>query len=403
MTPIVKELSALILQHAWQTAFATAIDDVKRHRVAALAHINSLSDYLQFIDEMVRWAPRESGDSRMVHDKLVEFYFFLDQPSLLALQSPVQPTEPTEPTQLNERHGSRAELLPLSPLSPLLPLSPLSRWIVEYAKAWGEYLDTDASAVHIFSFHSNPAFRWHDYMPPPSGYKTFNQFFARHVKPGYRPVAQPHSHSVVVAPADAVFLGQWPICAESTIHVKGLRWTIAQLLDGSPYADRFANGVFTHSGLRTFDYHRWHAPVEGCVLEARVIQGQAYLEVNTVEKDGIVSLTAVEGTGYQFVQMRGLVVLDSPVGLVACLPVGMAQVSSVVITAEVGKLIRKGEEMGYFQFGGSDFVMLFEASARVEFSCEMEAHSLQGSAVGVCMGGVSGQPVRPTRIQGEVL
>jgi phosphatidylserine decarboxylase len=368
VTPIVKKLRALILQHGWQTAFSCAIDDVKRHRVAALAHINSLSDYLQFIDDMVRWAPRESGDSRMVHDKLVEFYFFLDQPSLLALQSPVQPTE------ADQVHSARADL------------TPLSRWIVEYAVAWGEYLDTAESAVHVPSFQSNPAFRWHDYMPTPSGYKTFNQFFARHVKPGYRPVAAPHSHSVVVAPADAVFLGQWPICAESTIRVKGLRWTIAQLLDGSPYADRFANGVFTHSGLRTFDYHRWHAPVEGCVVEARVIKGQAYLDVNTVEKDGIVSLTAVEGTGYQFVQMRGLVVLDSPVGLVACLPVGMAQVSSVVITAEVGRTLRKGEEMGYFQFGGSDFVMLFEACAQVDLRCEMEAHSLQGSGLGQCRG-----------------
>jgi phosphatidylserine decarboxylase len=375
MTPIVKELHALILQHGWQTAFASAIDDVKRHRVAALIHIDMLGDYLQFIDEMVRWAPRENGDSRMVHDKLVEFYFFLDQPSLVALQSPIQPRPADQSGRVQP------------------DLSPLSRWIVDYAKAWGDYLDTAESAVHVFSFHTNPAFRWHDYMPPPSGYKTFNQFFARHVKPGYRPVAQPHSHNVVVAPADAVFLGQWPICAESTIHVKGLRWTIAELLDGSPYAHRFANGVFTHSGLRTFDYHRWHAPVEGTVLEARVIKGQAYLDVNTVEKDGVVGLTAVEGTGYQFVQMRGLVVLDSPVGLVACLPVGMAQVSSVVITAEVGRPIRKGEEMGYFQFGGSDFVMLFEASARVEFSCDMEAHSLQGSEVGRCLGATGTGPL----------
>ena len=45
-------------------------------------------------------------------------------------------------------------------------------------------------------------------------------------------------------------------------------------------------------------------------------------------------LEARDGTGYQFVQTRGLVVIDSPIGLVACLPMGMAQVSSVVITAE---------------------------------------------------------------------
>ena len=54
---------------------------------------------------------------------------------------------------------------------------------------------------------------------------------------------------------------------------------------------------------------------------------------------------------------------------------------SVVITAEVGKAMRKGEELGYFQFGGSDFVMLFEAAAQVHFNCGEEEHFLQGSAV----------------------
>lgn len=363
MEPIVKKLRALILEQGWQTAFASAIDDVQLHKVPSLMRIQSLNDYLQFIDDMVHWAPCELTDSRMVHDKLVEFYFFFCQPSLTALQSPIEPASTRQPhDRINE-------------------LSPLTAWIVEYAQAWGAYLDTPQSAAHVDSFRTNPAFRWNDYMPPPSGYQTFNQFFARHVKPGYRPIASADAAEVVVAPADAVFLGQWPISSESAIDVKGLRWTIAQLLDGSPYADRFANGVFSHSGLRTFDYHRWHAPVAGKVLEARLIKGQAYLDVKTVSNDGVVGLTAVEGTGYQFVQMRGLVILESAVGLVACLPVGMAQVSSVVITAEVGKAMRKGEELGYFQFGGSDFVMLFEAAAQVHFNCGEEEHFLQGSAV----------------------
>ena len=371
MQAIVQTLHTLIVEQGWQTAFDVAIADVKRQQVATLKHVHSLSDYLRFIDDMVCWAPREVGDSRLVHDKLVEFYFFLDQPSLKALQSPIQPVVSNGSLQV--RLGDHAPAA----------LSKLSQWIVDYAQAWGEFLDSTESAVHVDSFRTNPAFRWHDYMPTPSGYKTFNQFFARHVKPGYRPVAGANKAGVVVAPADAVFLGQWPISKESSINVKGLRWTMAQLLDGSPHAHRFANGVFTHSGLRTFDYHRWHAPVAGTVVEARLIKGQAYLEVHTVVNDSLVSLTAVEGTGYQFVQMRGLVVLESALGLVACLPVGMAQVSSVVITAELGKTLRKGEEMGYFQFGGSDFVMLFEAAAGVQLHCEAEQHFLQGSAIGL--------------------
>jgi len=79
--------------------------------------------------------------------------------------------------------------------------------------------------------------------------------------------------------------------------------------------------------------------------------------------------------------------------LVACLPVGMAQVSSVVITAEVGVELHKGEEMGYFQFGGSDFVMVFEQSSSIELACTPDTHYVQGSAIGHCRH----RPHLPTR------
>lgn len=358
MSPIIDELVALIAAHGWQPRFGAAIKQAKAYGVQSLSHITTLDDYLRFIDEMVRWAPRESGDSTLVHDKLVEFYFILDQPPLRELQSAVEPS--------SVANG----------------LTPLSKWIADYAGAWGDYLDTAESAVHVESFQSDPAFRWHDYMPPPSGYRTFNQFFARHVKPGYRPVADSDDPSVIVSPADAVFLGGWRVTPESEITVKGMRWAIADLLKGSPFADRFANGLFTHCALRTFDYHRWHAPLAGRVVDARLIRGQAYLDVKVEGAGSSTRLEAVEGTGYQFVQMRGLVVLQTSHGLVACLPVGMAQVSSVVITAEIGRRLQKGEEMGYFQFGGSDFVMVFEDRCKAQLECQKGAHYFQGSAIG---------------------
>ncbi len=60
---------------------------------------------------------------------------------------------------------------------------------------------------------------------------------------------------------------------------------------------------------------------------------------------------------YQIDQERGLIVIDSPeVGLVAVLPVGMCFVSSVNLTPEVGARLQKGDEFGFFLFGGSDIV-----------------------------------------------
>ena len=366
---IVASLVELIDEHGWRDRFELAVQQLRAHEIEALAGIRTLDDYIAFLDGMVTWAPREHHDSLLVHDKLVTFHFLLDQPALRPLQSPPDRDSATP------------------------ALTPLSAWIVDFARAWGSYLDTPASAAHVDTFRMNAAFRWDDYMAPPSGYLTFNQFFARHVKPGRRPVDALCDDEVLVSPADASFVGQWPVDVDSTIRVegatlplKGLRWSLEQLLAGSPWADRFAGGVVTHSALRTFDYHRWHAPAAGTVLEARVIQGRAWLDVevqtSTLYGRRVNKIEAVEGTGYQFLQTRGLVVLETAAGLVACLPVGMAQVSSVVITAEAGAVLRKGEEMGYFQFGGSDFVMVFEACCGVRLDGRPQQHVPQGRSIG---------------------
>ncbi len=300
-----------------------------------------------------------------MYQKIIQFYYVVDVEPLKSLQSPVAPV--VDPEKLTE----------------------FSKWIVEFANAQGDYLDTEESVSRVETFYTSPAFNMEEYVAPPSGYKTFNQFFARHVKPGYRPIAAIDDPSVIVAPADSAFVGWWQIDNESeiTVESKGLQWSIAQLLEGSEYADAFKGGIFTHSFLNTFDYHRWHAPVPGKVLESRVIQGQAYLDVDVVQKKNaegkeVNVLNALDGTGYQFVQTRGLAVIDSPIGLVACLPMGMANVSSVVMTAEKGVTLRKGEELGYFQFGGSDFVMVFERSSNVYLHWQPNVHVLQGSAVG---------------------
>jgi phosphatidylserine decarboxylase len=369
MHAIVEDLVTLIDQHGWRNLFQAAIKNAQCHDVHSIKGIQALDDYLAWIDALVSWAPRERGDTHFIYDRLAEFYFFLDQEPVKSLQSPIRP---------GEGHQK---------------LTPLSAWIKAYARAWGSYLDTVDSAKEVDSFRTNPLFNWDEYMPPPSGYFTFNQFFARHVKPGMRPIAGLSDDHVLVSPADSTFVGWWQIneqskiCVEkNTLDIKGIQWSIHQLLEGSAYADRFRGGIFTHSFLNTFDYHRWHSPVQGRILEARVIQGQVYMDigVKSAMLDGRPQnvLDARDGTGYQFVQTRGLVVVDSPIGLVACLPMGMAQVSSVVITAEAGQTLRKGEELGYFQFGGSDFVMVFERASNVQLVSQAHIHYKQGSWIG---------------------
>jgi len=161
--------------------------------------------------------------------------------------------------------------------------------------------------------------------------------------------------------------------------VKGVTWPIAKLLDGSPYQDAFKDGIYTHSFLNVDDYHRYHVPVAGTIKEIRNVHGRVYMDV-VRRPDG--SLDVIDGETYQQNQERGLVVIDSPVvGLVAVLPIGMSFVSSVNLTPELGATLQKGDEFGYFLFGGSDMVMLFQ-SKKVVLDAEVGKKYLQGQRIG---------------------
>jgi phosphatidylserine decarboxylase len=252
-------------------------------------------------------------------------------------------------------------------------------WMKKYVEALGQFLDTPASAAGISSFTKRPNFHVDDYIAGPSGWLTFNQFFAREVKPGKRPIAAPFDNKVIASPADSVFAGAWDIDADSKVTAKGVTWPIAKLLEGSPYQDAFKNGIYTHSFLNLDDYHRYHLPVAGEIKEVRTIEGRVYM--NVVRKpDG--SLDVIDGETYQYNQERGVIVIDSPdAGLVAVLPIGMAVVSSVTLTPDKGAKLQKGDEFGYFMFGGSDIVMLFQ-NKKVVIDAEVGKKYLQGQRIG---------------------
>ena len=368
-SPVVEELVELIRQNRWKKDFEKAVANARKYKIAQLSDIRSLDDYLNWIDGLLHWVPTEDHAGREVYNHLCKFYFVLDQPPIKALQTRVVP-HPSMP-----------------------PLSPLSAWMVRYANAMGAFLDTPESLTpaSLKSFDDSPTYNMDDYMVPRGGWKTFNQFFARNFKPGFRPVAAVADPRVIVSPADSTFAGQWEIRTDSHVTVKNLHWRISELMEGSPYKDRFVNGQFMHAFLGPNDYHRQHAPVPGTVLEARVIPGQVYLQVIAQPVPGdpegrhvlqmVRQFDAPDDAGYQFAQARGLIVLDSPIGLVAVLPIGMCQVSSVVITAEEGVTLRKGEEVSYFQFGGSDIIVLFEAKSNVSFTAQPNVHYKMGTRI----------------------
>jgi phosphatidylserine decarboxylase precursor len=275
-------------------------------------------------------------------------------------------------------------------------------WLVGYADVWGEFLDTtgsfDQQILRSFADDS-PKYRVQDSMIDgrpnnPSGWLTFNQFFARELNPGLRPVADPATNCTAVAPADCTYKQRYRIGPDSSIPAITIKGThtyanVKDLLAGSRYADAFADGYFVHFFLGPYSYHRFHTPVAGTVEECYPVQGKVYLKVQ-LAGDQFQAYDASQGA-YEFAQARGILTIDTStapggnVGVVAVIPVGMCQVSGVNMTHVAGTGCLKGDEFGYFTFGGSDIIVLFQAGTDPQFAGKFDQpsppYSLYGTEI----------------------
>jgi phosphatidylserine decarboxylase len=388
-----------LLEASLQKAKSTAqggdparnIEHLDRGLFEALDWPTTFDAYCQFLVEFARWIPQQSSnpiwlapgseEHQEVYDRLCHFYWLIDQPV-----------------------GHRETVVQDIPW--------FRDWLVEYASAWGAFLDTSESFSEeiLQTFLANaPKYRVADSMigdPPrpnaPSGWLTFNQFFARELNPGLRPIAAPTENAVVTAPADSTYKAHYPIAADSTIPsivIKGTHKyaSVRDLLAGSRYGEVFAGGAFIHFFLGPYSYHRFHTPVAGLVEECYPIRGRVYLKVQIAgptpgtRGHQFQAYDASEGA-YEFTQARGVITIDtsaSPygnVGVVAVVPVGMCQVSGVNMTHRIGQECRKGDEFGYFTFGGSDIIILFQAGTNprynpVFFATGSPPYSLYGSMI----------------------
>ncbi|MCH5246513.1 MAG: phosphatidylserine decarboxylase [Muribaculaceae bacterium] len=366
--PIVQELVELIKQNGWEDKFKQAIAKTASYNIEGMEDVKDLDSWLNWINMFVTWIPKENRWGNLCLEYLCKFFFVFDQSPVKELQNAVVPHDVEQ------------------------PLTPLSAWLKKYMIAQGEFLDKPESLTPetLQTFRDAPNYNLDEYVEPRGGWKSFNEFFARVTKPGYRPIAAIDDDTVIVAAAEATFSGQWEVNSNTGVECKGLYWKIEELLEGSAYKDAFKGGMWTHSFLNTNDYHRQHAPVSGKVVEARVIQGTTYVNISAEPVPGQPGKTKIKReqiyapdmAGYEFMQTRGCIIIDNPVvGLVAVLPIGMSNVSSVVLTAEVGRTLHKGEEISYFQFGGSDYVMVFQEKANVSFTAQPGVHYKVGTRI----------------------
>jgi phosphatidylserine decarboxylase len=259
---------------------------------------------------------------------------------------------------------------------------PYRTWLINFVKEWGLYLSKEGSWKDAYYKKALEDERfglkkgWYE---DPSNWKTFNDFFARYLKsPDQRPIASPEDPSIVSSPADSKPQGVWKIdndsniVPESGITIKSTIFkSVAELIgEESAYRNSFANGTLTHTFLDVDDYHRYHFPISGTIKEVRIIQSDdAVGGMITWDAKSRKYILDANIPGWQNIETRGCVIIENKkYGLAALLPIGMSQISSVNFekTVKVGNTVKKGDMLGYFLFGGSDMVMLFQS--KVDFT-----------------------------------
>jgi phosphatidylserine decarboxylase len=191
-------------------------------------------------------------------------------------------------------------------------------------------------------------------------YKTFNEFFYRALKPEARPIAP--GARVAAFPADGRHLAIPDVDQAAGFYVKGMKFTLAELLGDAGLAQKFVGGAMVISRLCPVDYHRFHFPVDGVPNESRLINGWLY---------SVSPVALRRNVRYLVENKREVTLIDSPeFGTVAMLEVGATNVGTIRQNYVPGRSVAKGAEKGLFAFGGSCVITLFQRG-RIRFDADL--------------------------------
>src|SRR5487761_1690499 len=204
------------------------------------------------------------------------------------------------------------------------------------------------------------------------GFASWNDFFTRRFKDGERPVASPDDDKVIVSACESIPYGiSTDVKRHDRFWIKSQPYSLEDMLANDDSAGQFVGGTVYQAFLSATNYHRWHSPVAGTIIRAFTQEGTYYSEADSEGADAVEPMNSQSYLAHVATRAVILIEADDPViGLMAFVAVGMSEVSSCLIDSKVmpGYHVGKGEELGYFQYGGSTHCLVFRPGAIAEFA-----------------------------------
>ena len=207
---------------------------------------------------------------------------------------------------------------------------------------------------------------------PYYGFHSWNDFFTRKLKPGVRPIIEPDNNNVINSACDStIFRINYNVKPNTNFWIKSQPYSIDAMLNGDKkYIDKFTGGTIYQAFLNPFNYHRWHSPINGTIEKAYVTNGLYFTQVNSLGED---PNDQEKSMGYiTNINTRALIFIkaDNPkLGTICIMPVGMVEISSCNIDKKIkpGHKVKKGDELGFFAYGGSTHCLFFEPNVIKNF------------------------------------
>lgn len=181
-------------------------------------------------------------------------------------------------------------------------------------------------------------------------FTSFNDFFYRKLKKEARMI-----HNGLVSPGDGRLLAFEKVEEVNNFYVKGRKFTLSEFLQNPALAQTFKNHHLIILRLAPNDYHRFHFPYDGTPSPITPIKG-AYYSVSPI--------ALVQNFSKVFCENKReyCILKTQKQGDILMAPVGATLVGSIITTYTAHQKIIKGQEMGYFAFGGSTIVLLVDST-----------------------------------------
>lgn len=187
-----------------------------------------------------------------------------------------------------------------------------------------------------------------EFLLPPHEFTSFNDFFIRKLKKQARPIETADA----IIPADARYWFYEKVDSSTDFLIKGEHLNLENLLGSKEKASIFSGGSAAIARLCPSDYHRFHFPIDCMPSDTQLINGPLFSVNPLAIKQNIAHLTE---------NKRKITYLESPLfKTTAFIEIGATSVGTIQETYTPFKYALKGDEKGYFEFGGSALILLFE-------------------------------------------